>query len=44
MPAKRTFADTNVWFYAFVRGDNPEDARKTEIANTCIRKICKMGN
>lgn len=32
MPAERCFTDTNIWFYAFVRGDNPVDARKTEIA------------
>ena len=32
MPAKRCFADTNIWFYAFVCGEDSDEIRKTNIA------------
>lgn len=36
MSAERIFADTNIWFYAFVRGQNPEDERKNDVAAQLI--------
>ena len=38
MNVERIFADTNIWFYAFVRGKNPEDERKNDIAAQLIPK------
>lgn len=38
MSAERIFADTNIWFYAFVRGQNPEDQRKNDVAAQLIPK------
>jgi predicted nucleic acid-binding protein len=36
MDVERIFADTNIWFYAFVRGKNLEDERKNEVAAQLI--------
>ncbi len=35
----KSFVDTNIWFYAFVRGDDPARGVKTDAAAACIRGV-----
>lgn len=36
MSAEHCFADTNIWFYAFVCGENSDEIRKHEIAKNLL--------
>ncbi len=39
MPAERHFADTNIWFYAFVLGEGTDDIHKNVIARNLLNTM-----